>query len=180
MLVIGALGFESAQAQRVVPSLPLRQGTLSFDGKATVGDFTGTTTTVTGQLTGGPLAQVRGWVEAQVATLKTANDHRDRDLNKSMDTEKFPTMRFDLEEVREEAEHGDSADVVLGGKFTIHGVTRPAQLNARIYFQGEDVRVVTTAPLNLKDYQISGLSKFLGVLKMHPDIVIHVDLTFGH
>ena len=32
--------------------------------------------------------------------------------------------------------------------------------------------------MNLKDYSIGGLSKFLGVLKMNPDIVVHVDLTF--
>jgi hypothetical protein len=34
-------------------------------------------------------------------------------------------------------------------------------------------------PLNLKSYNIGGLTKMLGVLKMHEDILVHVDLTFG-
>jgi hypothetical protein len=33
-------------------------------------------------------------------------------------------------------------------------------------------------PLNLKDYKIGGLSKMLGLFKMYPDIVVHVDVSF--
>jgi hypothetical protein len=32
--------------------------------------------------------------------------------------------------------------------------------------------------VNLKDYRIGGLSKALGILKMHEDIVVHVDVSF--
>lgn len=39
--------------------------------------------------------------------------------------------------------------------------------------------VSTTCPLNLKDYQIGGLSKVLGILKMYEDITVHVEVTFG-
>src|SRR5919112_28525 len=66
-------------------------GTLSFDGHATVGDFVGKTTSVTGEMTGGPdLSRVRGWVQAPVKTLVTGNNRRDRDLNKSMESDKYP------------------------------------------------------------------------------------------
>jgi hypothetical protein len=40
------------------------------------------------------------------------------------------------------------------------------------------IRLKSTFPMNLTDYQIGGLSKMLGLLKMHPDIVVHVDLLF--
>jgi hypothetical protein len=33
-------------------------------------------------------------------------------------------------------------------------------------------------PLNLKDYHIGGLSKMLGMLKMHELIEVHLDLAF--
>jgi hypothetical protein len=33
--------------------------------------------------------------------------------------------------------------------------------------------------VNLTDYQIGGLSKMLGVLKMDEHIVVHVDVRFG-
>jgi polyisoprenoid-binding protein YceI len=167
-------------AQRPIPSASVRSGTLSFDGQATAGDFTGTTSTVSGEITGGAsFTEVRGWVEAPVTALVTGNARRDRDLNKSMESHKYPKLRFELEGVRPEWERGDSAAVVLEGKLTIHGVTRPAAINALLHFQSDSIRVTSQFPMNLKDYRIGGLSKFLGVLKMHPDIVVHVDLTFG-
>ena len=108
------------------PAPELRQGTLSFDGKSTLGDFTGTTAESRGQMTGGAsVTEVRGWVEAPVKTLKTGNDRRDRDLVKTMDAELYPNIRFELGGVTVEWERGDSTGVVLDGNFVIHGVTRP-------------------------------------------------------
>jgi hypothetical protein len=41
------------------------------------GAFTGTTTTVRGEMSGGAsLAEVQGWVDAPVSTLLTGNDGR--------------------------------------------------------------------------------------------------------
>jgi polyisoprenoid-binding protein YceI len=170
----------SAWAQHPLGPASLRSGTLSFDGKATLGDFTGVTTTVSGEMVGGPgLADVRGWVEAPVTTLKTGNGRRDKDLNKSMESEQFPTIRFDLDSVRPQWERGDSAAVELVGRFTIHGVTQERTFRAAVLFEGDGVRVKASLPLNLKDYRIGGLSKFLGTIKMHPDILVHIDVLFG-
>jgi polyisoprenoid-binding protein YceI len=177
ILMIGMAA--SAGAQQPVLDGPIRQGVLSFDGRATMGDFTGTTATVSGQMTGGrDLSAVRGWVEAPVNTLKTANGRRDRDLNKSMESEEFPTMRFDLSQVIPGVSQGDSTAVTLGGTFTIHGVTREVTMPATVIFQPGAIQLRSTFPLNLTDYRIGGLSKMLGILKMHPDIVVHVDLLF--
>jgi polyisoprenoid-binding protein YceI len=168
----------SAQ-HRPIPSGRLVSGTLSFDGHATAGDFTGTTTTVSGQVVGAPdLTGVRGWVEAPVQTLKTGNGKRDKDLNKSMESDKYPTLRFDLSQVIARGGSSDSVDVVLQGQLRIHGVTREVQLPGRIRFSGTDARVRTDFPLNLKDYRIGGLSKLLGMLKMYEDIEVHADLQF--
>src|SRR5262245_7653588 len=83
-----------------VPDAVLRSGTLSFTGHATLGTFVGTTNAVSGALAGNAdVANVRGWVSATVATLVTGNDHRDRDLRASMEVNKFPMMRFDLDGV---------------------------------------------------------------------------------
>ena len=169
----------AAGAQGIIADGQLRQGTLSFDGSATTGDFTGTTTTMTGQMTGGmDLGAVRGWVEAPVNTLKTGNGRRDRDLNKSMETDKFPTMRFDLARVSPGVSRGDSTAVTLGGTFTIHGVQREVTLPATVVSQSDGIHLRSSFHLNLTDYQIGGLSKMLGILKMDPDIVVHVDLLF--
>ena len=166
-------------AQREVPAGTVRAGTLSFDARATAGDFTGTTSTVSGEMTGGELSSVRGWVEAPVRTLVTGNGRRDRDLNKSMETEKYPTIRFDLDGVTPGSVQGDTVEVTLKGRFTIHGVTREAELPAAVVFAPESVGLRAETPLNLKDYKIGGLSKAFGVLRMHEEIRVRVELTFA-
>jgi polyisoprenoid-binding protein YceI len=165
-------------AQPAWPSADVRRATLSFDGKSTLGDFTGTTTEVRGQMTGGAsMADVRGWVEAPVKSLKTGNDRRDRDLVKTMEADIFPNIRFELERVLVEWERADSAGVVLEGKFVLHGVSRPERLRATVRRSAEGTRVTTTHPMNLHDYKIDKLTRFL-VIKMKPDILVHVDVEF--
>jgi len=162
-----------------VPSGSVREGTLSFEGRATAGDFTGTTKAVRGEMTGGELSAVRGFVEAPTNSLVTGNRRRDKDLNKSMESEKYPTIRFDLDGVAPGAARGDTLDVTLKGRFTIHGITREADLAAAVVITPDAVKLRAQAPLNLKDYRIGGLSKALGMLRMHEEILVHVDLTFA-
>jgi polyisoprenoid-binding protein YceI len=163
-----------------LPDATIHEGRLSFDGHATVGDFAGTTTTVTGALTGAAdLAHVSGWVAAPVTTLRTGNDRRDRDLNKSMETEQYPELRFELTQVEPAAGSPDSLPATLLGRLILHGVTREIALPATLAFDDRGVRVRCDFPVNLKDYQIGGLSKMLGVLKMHEHIEVHVDLQFA-
>jgi polyisoprenoid-binding protein YceI len=169
-----------AQMPRPIPDAAVREGTLSFDGRSTTGVFTGTTTTVSGEMSGGgSLSEVRGWVEAPVSTLVTGNGRRDKDLNKSMASDLYPTIRFDLTGVTPGAERGDTADVVLQGRLSIHGVTREASIPATVVTQPDAIRVRGETPLSLKDYQIEGLSKLMGMLKMYDKIVVRLDLRFA-
>jgi len=169
-----------APAQSPVPAAPLVRGTLSFDGHATLGDFVGTTDSVRGEMIGGAgLAAVRGWVEGRVTALNSGNGKRDRDLRKSMEVDSFPTMRFDLADVVPGATQGDSTAVTLRGRLTIHGVTHDVDIPARVWITADTIRVRGDFPLNLKDYRIGGLSKMLGILKMHENIEVHLDLVFA-
>jgi polyisoprenoid-binding protein YceI len=168
-----------AQAGHPIPNGSLASGTLSFDGHATAGDFVGQTSTVTGQLTGAAdVTGVRGWVEAPVATLKTGNGKRDKDLNKSMESDKFPVLRFELARVSRRGGTGDSLGVTLHGALKLHGVTREVDLPGTVQLAGSTVRVRSDFPLNLKDYRIGGLSKLLGMLKMYENIEVHSNLVF--
>lgn len=168
-----------ANAQQPVGAAAVREGRLWFDGRATLGDFTGTTTSVTGRLTGGAdLGEVRGWVEAPVGTLVTGNDRRDRDLRTSMGAAEFPTLRFDLTGLVVAERMADTTVVQLDGSFTLHGVTRSAKIPARLVLGERRYHLWAATPLNLKDYAIGGLSKMLGLLRMSEDIVVHIDLVF--
>jgi polyisoprenoid-binding protein YceI len=169
----------SAAAQQQVPDGIVREGTLSFDARATAGDFSGATKTVRGRISGGELPEVRGFVEAPARSLVTGNGKRDKDLNKSLETEQYPTIRFDLDGVTPGAVRGDTLEVTLHGRFTIHGVTREARFPAAVMIAPGGVTVRANTPLNLKDYKIGGLSKAFGMLRMHEEILVHVDLTFA-
>jgi polyisoprenoid-binding protein YceI len=176
----GLAGTPGLKAQaRPIPSGRVDSGTLRFDGHATVGDFVGTTKTVSGQITGGAdISTVRGWVEAPVRTLTTGNRKRDKDLNKSMESSKYPNIRFELSRITPRGGTPDSVAAMLHGALVIHGVTRKIDLPATVQLQGPKARVRSDFPLRLKDYRIGGLSKMLGVLKMYDDIEVHVDLLF--
>jgi polyisoprenoid-binding protein YceI len=177
---LAALAPNHARGQEAIPSGKVSFGTLSFDGHATVGDFTGTTTVVSGEMSGGPsLESVRGWVETPVNTLTTGKTKRDADLNKSMESDKYPVIRYELDSVTPESVMGDSAVVILHGRFVIHGVTRQADLQARVILSPDGVQVWADAPLNLKDYHIGRLSKMLGILKMHEKIQVHLHVAFA-
>lgn len=163
-----------------VGDVPLKAGTLSFDGRGTLGGFVGTTDSVRGAMRGGPaLDAVTGWVEAGTASLRTGNGKRDKDMRKSLETDQFPSMRFDLKRVAPAPGSADTMTVILHGDLTIHGVTKTVELPARVWAEGSGWRLRTDFPLNVKDYGVGGLSKFLGVLKMNEQITVHVDVTFG-
>jgi polyisoprenoid-binding protein YceI len=167
-------------AAQHVPDAVLKRGTLSFDGHATLGDFVGTTDSVRGAMTGGAdLTAVRGWVEAPVATLATGNGKRDRDLRKSMEVERYPTMRFDLAAVTVDGGTPDSVAATLGGTMAIHGVRKEIDIPATVVRRGDRFHVRASFPLNLKDYGIGGLTKLLGILKMDEHTVVHIDLEFA-
>ena len=169
-----------AQVRGPIPDGRVTSGMLSFDGHATVGDFVGSTTSVSGELNGASdISAVRGWIQAPVKTLTTRNGKRDKDLNKSMESDKYPDLRFELTRISPQGGSADSLAVMLHGKLLLHGVTRTVALPATLHFRGSEARVRSDFPLRLKDYHIGGLSKMLGVLKMYDNIEVHVDLRFG-
>lgn len=183
LLLAGVVWFTppAAAQQEPIPDGVAREGTLSFDAKASAGDFTGLTSTVGGELKGAKeFALVRGWVEAPVSTLSSGNGRRDRDLNKVMESAVYPALRFELDGVETGTGTSDSLPATLKGRLTLHGVTKEVTLPAALTMLTDGVRVRTTFPLNVKDYGVKGLSKFLGVVKMDEHIVVHVDVTFGY
>ncbi len=178
LAAVAAAGPAAAQlAVRPVTSI---SGTLRFEARATVGDFAGTTGVLAGAVTGGPdLESVRGWVEAPVDSLGTGNGLRDRDMRRSLDSARFPAIRFDLDEVRPSPAQGDSMVVTLAGRLTIRGVARPVSIPALLAWQPEGIRLAAMIPLDVREYGVRGLSRFLGVLRMDPQIVVRINLLFG-
>lgn len=179
-MLLGLVMVPRLMHAQAISDAVVSRGTLAFDAKATLGAFTGVTTTVTGKLLGAnSLTGVHGWVEAATKTLSTNNDHRDRDMASSLESDKYPTMRFDLDSVIAGEVQGDSTAVTLLGRFTLHGQARPVTLPGWVWTGARGARFRGAAPLNVKDYGVGGLSKMLGMLKMNEMIVVRIDVTFG-
>jgi polyisoprenoid-binding protein YceI len=97
-----------------------------------------------------------------------------------MEAEKFPTMRFTLAPIATElgsASRG-TFKALLRGQLTLHGVTHDVELPAVLERNADTIHVTAMFPLDLADYQIGGLTKMLGMLRMDRHIQIHVDLRF--
>lgn len=185
LLAVAVGGSVQLHAQAVdppaaIPASRVVGGSLSFDAKASVGDFTGITDSVMGGFGAAEnLASVSGCAAAPVHTLVTGNDHRDRDLNKSMESDKYPEIRFKLDSVAPAATVGDTTQLTLQGDLTLHGVTQQVSLPGALTRLGDTLHIHTDFPVNVKDYKVGGLSKFLGLFKMDEHIVVHVDLLFA-
>ena len=163
------------------PNAVLKSGTLSFTGHSTLGDFVGTTTAVSGGVTGNAeLANARGWVEAPIATLSTGNGLRDRDLRSTMEVEKYPTMRFELAGVTVEstAAQSDTVTGALRGALTIHGVTRDVAIPATLIRAGDSVDVSGAFPVDLPEYKVGGLTRLLGTLRVQRKIAVRFNVRF--
>ncbi|MFL5527407.1 MAG: YceI family protein [Gemmatimonadaceae bacterium] len=162
------------------PNAVMQSGTLSFTGHSTFGDFVGTTTAVSGALIGNSeLTNAHGWVEAAVSTLNTGNVHRDRDLRSTMDVAQYPTMRFELAGVTVASPAvSDTVKSALRGALTIHGVTHDVAIPATLIAAADIIDVSGAFPLDLADYEIDGLTRLFGVLRMKRNIEVRFHLRF--
>jgi len=163
------------------PNAVLRSGTLSFTGHSTLGDFVGTTTAVSGGVTGNAeLANARGWVEAPIATLSTGNGLRDRDLRATMDVAKHPTMRFELAGVAVESSAAapDTVTGTLRGALTIHGVTRDVAIPATLIAAADTIDVSGAFAVDLADYKVDGLTRLFGTLRVRRNIDVRFHVRF--
>ena len=162
------------------PNAVLQSGTLSFTGHSTLGDFVGTTTTVSGGVTGNAeLANARGWVEAPITTLSTGNGLRDRDLRAAMEVAKYPTMRFELAGVTVGSPAAsDTVTGALRGALTIHGVTRDVAIPATLIAAADTIDVSGAFPVDLADYKVDGLTKLFGALRVRRNIEVRFHVRF--
>lgn len=163
------------------PSAVLRAGSLSFTAHSTLGGFVGTTTAVRGAVIGATdLANARGWVEAAVDTLSTGNRLRDHDLRASMDVGKYPTMHFELVGVIVDAQATPSRTVTgtLRGALTIRGVTRVIAIPATLIATPDTIDVSGAFALDLVEYNVGGLTRLFGALRVRRIIDIRFHTRF--
>lgn len=138
----------------------------TFDARHPLGDFSGATEGVTGQLRLDPAnisLGVAGSVTANPAGLRTENARRDSDLRKTLEADRYGEVRFNAQEVKSSfsslAEH---TDVILriSGVLRIRGVERPTTWTARARLEGGMIWVRGETDLKLTDFGITPPKRF--------------------
>ena len=177
LLLAASVRVSAAQA---VQAAPLRSGEVTFAMRATkVNDFTGHASVARAEFHGADLAHVTGSAEVRVADMHTGIGLRDTHMRHAMQSDSFPTIRFELTKVEPGIAAGDSVPAVFEGRMTIHGVTHPIRANGYVVIRGEQSDVVLSFPIDMREYGIDPPSRFFGAVKVAPVTTIGVSLTFA-
>jgi polyisoprenoid-binding protein YceI len=181
LAVLGLLAAWAGRAgAQTVPALPFTGGAAAFRVRATVvKDFTGTVAAARAQYTGTDLPSVQGFVEFQVAEMRTGVGLRDRHTRTAMAADSFPLIRFDLAGVEPARQSGDTVPAVFRGRLTIRGVTREVRAPGAIVLGHGGLEVTATFSIDMRDYGITPPVRMLGALRVAPDIEVKVHLVFG-
>jgi polyisoprenoid-binding protein YceI len=181
-LITAALPAASLRAQP--RTLSLIAGEATFTAKATLGDFTGRTRALRGEVQGtiDPWS-ASGWVEVSLDSLRTGNGMRDGHMRDALETATYPVARFTLDSLRPEPSvtDGTAQGARLFGQFTVHGVSRSLATSGVLESQADGVWTITTAfPVTLADHGITkGLSRAFGTIKVGPVVSVRVRAEFA-
>jgi polyisoprenoid-binding protein YceI len=121
------------------------------------GQFTGITGTIVGDVTDPTLAEVD--VEIDASTIDTRNEQRDAHLRSAdfLDVENFPSITFRSTRI----ERKDEDEYKAYGDLTIHGVTRPVELDVTVNgggktpFGTEVIGVSAQTSINRKEFGLN-------------------------
>ncbi len=180
--VAAALVLPGALCAQAITPLPLRRGEVAVDVRATkVNDFDTRAPVAAARFSGTDLANVTGFFEVRVADMRTGIGLRDRHLRGAMHADSFPVIRFDLIGVDTQGATGDSLAVALQGRLTLHGVTRVLRVPATLVRRLTSIEItVSRYPLDMREYGITPPTRFLGAIRVQPDVHVNARLVFGN
>lgn len=90
---------------------------------------------------------------------------------------KYPQIVYDASRVSIENATNGQNDIVLLGQLTLHGVTRPQNLPARIVVTGEMLRAFGEFSLRQSNYNIKPVSAVGGGLKVKDEVKFAFDIV---
>jgi polyisoprenoid-binding protein YceI len=138
-----------------------------FAGQTSAHDAVARTSTVSGSLTVAPagsglrasglefrvrLADLRSF--DQVAGLNVAR--RDQIVGVSLEASRYPDATFQAQGVDLPAavESGETAALTIPGQLTVHGVTKPVQLNVQVRLSGGQVQAAGSTSFAMTDFGV--------------------------
>jgi polyisoprenoid-binding protein YceI len=139
--------------------------------------FRGFLSQATGSLTIDPAkpAATMLSVTIPIASIHTTSAKLDEELNSAdwLDAQRFPTATF----VSTKVTPGPNGLAMVSGNLTLHGVTRPAQM--QVHFRGAGANPMSKAATIGFDGRMSVARSEFGVTKYVPLVSDHVELTIA-
>jgi len=94
--------------------------------------------------------------------------------------DQFPEITFRSTQVEgRKSPSGDEYELKIAGNLTLHGVTRPINIPAKISVSGNDLRAVGEFSIDRDDFNIKATSAFHGLVRVRETIKFNFDIV-GH
>ena len=89
----------------------------------------------------------------------------------------YPEILFEASRIALTGGPGGPLQATLDGVLTLHGVSRPQQVVARVYPNGDALRAQGEATLRLTDFRIEPVSVAGGMLKVKDEVKLTFDVV---
>lgn len=147
-------------AQRVAATVDSTESVISYTGSATMHNWTGVSRDVSGTLVLDPDApdSSRVLIEAPVASFNSGKDRRDREMREVTEADRFPTVSYEVTDIRPE-QWGRSSDGHAGrwrvtGDLTFHGQTHPIDASVDVRITDDSIRAHAQFPVSLTRFDV--------------------------
>jgi polyisoprenoid-binding protein YceI len=94
-----------------------------------------------------------------------------------LETEKYPTITFRSTNVTGKLQRDGSFDAKIQGNITLHGVTRPITIPARVRLDGDDLRAQGEFTVERSDYNVKATSAFHGTVRVRDKLKFSFDIV---
>jgi polyisoprenoid-binding protein YceI len=133
---------------------------------------------------GTSIENARLQVTIQAHSLEVTDDIREKDrreihrqmYDEVLETDRFPEITYDCSRVSASGS-GGSYWVALNGDLTLHGVTRPLPISARVVISGDTLRASGEFTVRQSDYDIAPVKVAAGALKLKDEVKITFDIV---
>jgi polyisoprenoid-binding protein YceI len=164
----------------------LRGGLLWFKGHdhmVAVHDFTGEARLDPASLTDSSL-QITAKTATMEETSSVFTDAQKKIINKELREivllpDQYPEIVFKSTSVSGKATGNNQYDLKIAGDLTLHGVTRPITIPAKVTVTGNDLRAQGEFSINRGDFKIKATSAAHGMVSVRNEIKFPFDIV-GH
>jgi polyisoprenoid-binding protein YceI len=96
-----------------------------------------------------------------------------------LEPDKYPEINFRSTSVSGKATANNQYDLKIAGNLTLHGVTRPITIPAKVTVNGNDLRAQGEFSIDRSDFKVNATSAFHGLVRVKDRVKFEFDIV-GH